>query len=428
MYNTIKKKIVAIIVVLVLGFYLVLSSHILISPVYSCLTQNPKLLYYAICWHLDNDSDKSFCGKINSVAAGIKGYASLHPLHPDYLGISKDDFRIYWIDLWGFVQRQLGIFYFPGMIQYNGHLMFIGSTSADIDKTPSTITVETYCKSLKEVYRYFREQNIEFLYIVFPIHLHQRTVLPYGIKDDLNQFSTDRVIGLKESDIPVIDARELYKDAPDVHYQLFYKGDHHWIPEYAYRVYIYISQELEKQHSPMAKYFDRTNMAWNDYYIEKRWPPFHDYLGSGVRRVGRLYLPQRDVAPYMIPRYETDYTFQVSSMDINKTGSVKDTFLEFYDNASIEIIINNRVKNKNKIFVFHDSFIHSFAPFLATNNHCLYMIDLRVFEGNITDLIEREKPDAVFFSYLRWVPYAHVEMLEKQIQEKQKLNDPQKKD
>ena len=415
MYNTIKKKVVAAVVVIVVFYHFLLLS---------CLIQNPKEVYWAICYQLEHNSDMSFNGKIVSVIKGIQNFFNLKVTSFQ----NNNDNVCYWIDIWGYLQKRLGKIYFSGLIQYKGHLIFIGLSSAPIDKTSSTITTETYCKKLKKVYQYFREQNIEFIYIVFPQHMHQKTVLPYGLKDDMNQFSTDRIIGIKENRIPVIDTRELFKDAPDTHYQLFYKGDHHWIPEYAYRVYHYISQELEKQHSPMMKYFDRTNMAWKDYYIEKRWPPFHSYLGSSMRRMGRYYLPERDITPYMIPRYETSYTYRVPSMDINKTGSVNDTFLEFYGNASIEIIINNRVKNKNKILVFHDSFMHSFAPFLATNNYCLYMIDLRFFQGNIIDLIEQEKPDAIVIAYTRWAPFVHIELLEQQLQEKQKLNNASKND
>ena len=130
----------------------------------------------------------------------------------------------------------------------------------------------------------------------------------------------------------------------------------------------------------------------------------------------------------MIPRSKTNYTFQVPSKDINKTGSINDTFLYFWNDVPIEIVINNQINNKNKIMVFHDSFMHSFAPFLATNNHCLYMIDLRHYHGNIIDLIEQEKPDAILFAYEYWAPFSHIELLERQIQEKQKIDNTSKND
>ena len=417
MNHSIKKKIVSTIVLIII------SSHFLL---FSCLVFHPKDLYWTICYYLEYDNDKSVCGKINSIIAGVKECVTSHPL---LCGITKNDLKLYWIDLWGYVQKELGIIYFPGvdqdMILCGKHLIF---STTNLDGIPSLITTEAYCQKLKEVYQYFCEQNIEFLHIIFPRHIHQKTALPCGLKNNFNQICTEIINGLKENDIPVIDTRELFKDSPDAHYHLFYNEDHHWIPEYAYRVYIYISQELEKQHSPMAKYFNRDNMSWNDYYIEERIPPFHDILGSYMRRVGRYYLPERDITPYMIPRYETNYTFQVPLKDINKTGSVNDTFLEYFINEPIEIIINNRVSNKNKIFVFHDSFIHSFAPFWATNNHCLYMIDMRHFQGNAIDLIEKEKPDVIFFAYSRWAPFSHIELLERQIQEKQKLNNTSKND
>lgn len=412
MHNAIKNKIVATIAVIIVSLYII--------------GQYPKELYWAICYQLEHNSDMSFNGKINSVMKGIQVYSTLKlSRHENNLNI--------WIDLWGYIQKKLGIIYFPGIDENmvylnNGHLIFLAETSAQIDKTPSEITSEAYCEKYKEIYRYFSDKNIEILYIVFPLHLHQKTVLPYGLKDDINQISTDRIIRLKEHDIPVIDTRELFKNSPDVHYKLFYKGDHHWVPEYAYRVYIYISEELEKQHSPMVKYFDRSGMTWSDYYIENRLPPFHDHLGSAMRRVGKLYLPERDITSYMIPHKKTNFTFLVPSMNIDKTGSVNDTFLDFFIDVPIEIIINNRVNNKNKIFVFHNSFIHSFAPFLAANNHCLYMIDLRHFHGNVIDLIEQEKPDAIVFAYNRWFPFSNIELLEKQIQEKQKLNKAKKND
>lgn len=412
MYNTTKKKIVAIIAVIII------SSDIILFG-----SQFPKEMYWAIGYHLEHNCDKSFNGKINSVINAIRDYSNLkRSFHENNIKT--------WIDFWGYIQKKLGIIYFYGidqnMVLYDEHLIFL---CTNIDGIPSSTTIEEYCKRHKEVYQYFCEQNIEFLHIVFPRQLHQKTVLPYGLKDNSNQICNEIINKLKEIDIPIIDTRLLFKDSPDVHYQLFYKGDHHWKPEYAYRVYIYISQELEKQHSPMVKYFNRDNMAWNDYYIEERLPPFHDSLGSEMRRVGRHYLPERDITPYMIPRNETNYTFQVPLKNIDKTGTVNDTFLEYFINEPIEIITNNQINNKNKIFVFHDSFIHSFAPFFATNNHCLYMIDLRHYRGNIIDLIEQEKPDAIIFSYIRWVPLSHIELLERQIQEKkQKLNKTKKND
>lgn len=310
----------------------------------------------------------------------------------------------------------------------NGHLAFVNKTSSNVYKAPSEIESGLYCEKYKAIHQYLSEKNIADLYIVFPDKIHQKSVLPFNLQRNNNQTSSSLILQLKENNIPVVDARELFKDAPDVHYQLFYKGDHHWKPEYAYRVYIYISQELEKQHSPMAKYFDRTGMTWNDYYIENRLPPFHSYLGSCMRRVGRFYLPERDITPYMIPRKETNYTFQVPSMDINKSGSVNDAFLDFYRDEPIEIIINNRVNNKNKIMVFHNSFIHSFAPFLAANNHYLYMIDMRYYHDNIVDLIDQEKPDSIIFAYPGWAPILHIEEIEQQIREKQKIDNASKND
>ena len=97
---------------------------------------HPKELYWTISYYLENNNDKSVCGRINSVIAGIKECATSHPL---LCGIAKKDVKLYWIDIWGYVQKKLGIIYFHGIDEYmvyldNGHLAFLALSSSLVEE------------------------------------------------------------------------------------------------------------------------------------------------------------------------------------------------------------------------------------------------------------------------------------------------------
>lgn len=194
---------VAIVTVIIIAIQFILP---LCSPVYSCVTQNPKVLYYAIDYQLEHNSDTSFHGKINSVIAGFQVYASLNPLD---LGFTNNDVKLCWIDIWGYIQKKLGIVYFYGIDEDmiyldNGHLTFLGTKSSRTNVIPLEISSGLYCEKFQKIYQYLSDRNIESLYIVFPGKLHQRTAIPFNLPNNISHTTSELVLQLKENSIPVI--------------------------------------------------------------------------------------------------------------------------------------------------------------------------------------------------------------------------------
>ena len=139
-------------------------------------------------------------------------------------------------------------------------------------------------KDLISFKEHLDKRGIPMLYVIAPHKNYKyHSLLPRGVTD----FETDncnRMILQIEGRVPFIDNRELFKNKPEVHYQLFYMGDSHWKVQYAYLSYCQIMQYMEEQNSVIFEKKLKSMENFSVYSVEQ----YRDIS----KQYGRFYLPQ----------------------------------------------------------------------------------------------------------------------------------------
>lgn len=381
MHNAIKKKIVALIAVIILAFQFVVQSC---SPVYSCLTQNPKLLYYAICFHLEHDSDKSFCGKINSVIAGIQGYASLKPL---LAAVNlKNNVKSCWIDVYGLSARTLGLYRLHNS-NYRIVRLRNDSLSICVDYDDMVATSQNLI-SFKD---FLEQRGIPMIYVIAPHKNYKyHSLLPRGAVD-FEADNNHRLISRIEGRIPVIDNREIFKNNPEEHYQLFYMGDSHWKVQYAFLAYCQIMQYLEERYSIE---FEKKLKSIENYSVYSS--GLSDELS---KQFGRFYLPEEQTL-YLKPKFLTNVKiFSDNNInlpyiyDVDYTGDFDMTILcKLYPTLKV---FNPDAVNKKRLMVIGDSFCPPVMSFLCLSFEQVEFHAFHFYKDSLVKDIEEFQPDYV---------------------------------
>lgn len=377
-----RNRVVGILFTLILAFYLIINS---INPVYNVLTQNPKALYWSILFQLEQtNSDGVTPEKFKAVVKGIDKY-----LH--YVKLVDNKIADYiWIDIYGLTVKSLDLYKpvpdFPAVKLTNSQLSFYESDDVDIDQ---------YANILLDFKRYLEKKNIAFVYVQEPHknYKYQQTVPP-GITDYNNRIF-DRFIQKIESSVPVIDMRDYFKQRPEKHYELFYPGDSHWKPEYAFIT----SQQIMKYfHDNYSCVIERNINDLNNYELVVT-----DKKCNEISiRLGDFYFNfDKERQYYLAPRFDTSITItsdpvnlEIINYDaIDYKGPYNPRLLcQFRPGMSVR---NSNAANNKKIMILGDSFSPPVMSFLTLNFTELEYHALNYFDGNIFDVIEEFNPDII---------------------------------
>lgn len=370
----------------ILGFLFCLYLFIVIIQFYCSTTI--KEFYWAALWrynHLcENESNRFF---MTNVLQGV--FHGSEIVNKEY-----DEIHRPYIELYGICQKILG----KNNLESNSlarlnnnQLTFLLSRISDED-------IELYAQKTKCFYNELKRRNIPFRFVMFPYKVHKEvTNLPRGIKDYSNDNADRFLESIEKYGVPFIDSRLLYIDDPDRHYQLFYSGDHHWKPEYAYVTYKYLSETLQRSGSPEAKFFsfegvDITNMK----RIERSY--VFSSKPSQVKRIGKHYLDNTENTTFIVPKYKTNFTISCPNLNLNKTGDINDTLFSYCDLQPIVHIQNSMAKNRNKVVLISDSYSLVFVHFLALQNYQVDYILPWEYNDNLYDYIQTTHPDIVIFA------------------------------
>lgn len=254
-----------------------------------------------------------------------------------------------------------------------------------------------YADSFLDFQKALAKEGISLLYLQIPHKIHKiDTQLPYGLVSFLNPDTDFFLELLKERGVDYYDSRQLFIDNPNEHYRLFYPGDHHWRPEYAFYTFQKIMPLLKEKYG----FPDDCDLGFRhleDYSIKKT--PFHFTFGSQQRRVGRYYRVPDDDKFLLIPKKETLFTLSVPSENIEKTGTFSDVFLIHNVNHPLQIAENHHQPNGKKILIIKDSFALPLFDFFALTCQKIEMIDLRAYHDNLLEHIQKTKPDIVIIAY-----------------------------
>lgn len=258
--------------------------------------------------------------------------------------------------------------------------------------------------------QWLKNNGIDFLYVQCPSKENPLdNQLPHGIEDNYNLNADSLLKGLDENEVPYIDLRQSLIADFDDYYSCFFKTDHHWTAETGVWAAGKIAEELNKKYSCGL---DLSLADLSNYNVDV----YEDYcFGSQGKKTTLKYADPEDIS-LIYPKADTDFTVQYDKGEI-LNGRFEDTLLKksvfdkidyynistysayFHGNHSITTVHNNKVANGKRMVYIMDSFSASVIPYLATEIEDILVLDIRSFNGSVTNAIKGFDPDTVVVAY-----------------------------
>jgi hypothetical protein len=232
--------------------------------------------------------------------------------------------------------------------------------------------------------------------------------LPRGLEDEDNILGDLLVAALSEAGVECLDLRERIAREGLDHASLFFTTDHHWLPSTGLWAANEVGAFLAERHGFA---FDPALTAPERYRTRRLGERF---LGSFGRRVG-LWYAGTEPFDAVLPRFRTDFSFEIPGLDIRREGPFGKSLLRIprgkvppWDSRlygsyigsqqAVVRIVNRLVGNGKTLCVVKDSFASVLLPHLAIQYGKIVLLDPRVDPRiSLFGTVRAEHPDAVLF-------------------------------
>ena len=269
---------------------------------------------------------------------------------------------------------------------------------------------EENVNSLVEFGKKTEENGMNFLLFCTPFKIDEDDDIKSGIyKNHSLEWEKKYIEAFRKEGLHVVSATEEIKKQGLSKKDLFFKTDHHWLPQTALW-----------GNKIMCDYLNE-NMGFSidtDIFNEENYNVTYPgkWLGSLGKQVTQVYC-EPEPFPVVTPKYDSDITAFLSKKNATKTGRIEDVLLDWsileqtdiytrrnydfyaYGNLALISIHNNKFNDGRKILMVKRSFADSMVPSLAACVENLDVIDLRYFDGSLQAYIEETKPDTIIAVY-----------------------------
>ena len=176
--------------------------------------------------------------------------------------------------------------------------------------------------------------------------------------------------------------------------RLYYRTDHHWTSEGAYRAYCLMMEELGQSSVPR-----------DDFTVEQ----ITDFYGTSYSKSG-LWLTEPDTLELWTG---SDIQAVTTVYDANRADPVTregmffreyledaDKYPVFLSGNHARVHIETNADSGKRLLVIKDSYAHALAPFLAEEYSTIDLIDLRYFkQQTISSWLEENPADEILLVY-----------------------------
>lgn len=176
--------------------------------------------------------------------------------------------------------------------------------------------------------------------------------------------------------------------------RLYYRTDHHWTTEGAYRAYCLMMEELGQSSIPR-----------DDFTVEQ----ITDFYGTSYSKSG-LWLTEPDTLELWT---DSDIQAVTTVYDANRADPVTregmffreyledaDKYPVFLSGNHARVHIETNADSGKRLLVIKDSYAHALAPFLAEEYSTIDLIDLRYFkQQTISSWLEENPADEILLVY-----------------------------
>ena len=256
--------------------------------------------------------------------------------------------------------------------------------------------------------------DVPFLFVYEHPTIYSPDQLPagYDVLDYSDEIAAEIVSRMSETDIPMLDSREvLTATGLDLSEYLMYT-DQHW----ATRASLIMAQRIAQELSGMTGIdLDAEKLDISQFNTET-YPKL--FLGKYGQRVGTMNIDPDDITIYW-PKYDTNirrYTNYLGDVteiegsfydsvirwkylqpDAGKTWNIK-AYFDYGLTENFDVYHNDDGADCT-VLLLKDSYSASIASFLSLTVDELYAVDLRRSELSLSEWIEQTRPDAVVLAY-----------------------------
>lgn len=215
---------------------------------------------------------------------------------------------------------------------------------------------------------------------------------------------------LRNRGIDVLDSRETLSEYG---MEAFFRTDHHWTIESAFKVAEAITERLDSLEGIEPDKTAVKEENWNRKTYEKA------FLGAEGRRTGIYYTGLDDFSVYT-PDFRTSFalsgvnrygetferkgSFEDAIMDLSKDPSkysFEDSAYYIYWGGDYgRVSVDNReIKRGASVLIVKDSFGVPVSAFMSCSFDRMEVIDARYYKGSIESVVDEVRPDAVVYIY-----------------------------
>lgn len=271
-------------------------------------------------------------------------------------------------------------------------------------------------QSVVSFHEFLQSLHIPLTYIQAPgkINAHGEQDAWLRSRYDFSNANADQLLsGLRENSIDTIDLREYFhQTTPDDQYhQLFFRTDHHWLPQTALAAAGFTAEHLNRKYGFKI---NTSNLNPNWFNIENL-PDF--FLGSLGKKV-TLSMTAPDGFPILHPDFPTHMHLEIPDKGINTEGPFEITYdkneincIDYYRKIPYDaygygdrplLVINNLNSSEisdKRVLVIKDSFGDTMIPLISLVCKDTVSVDIRHFDGSLRALIKSFHPDIVLILY-----------------------------
>jgi hypothetical protein len=267
------------------------------------------------------------------------------------------------------------------------------------------------------------EMGIPMLYVYPHAYLYEDGMLPDGVADTNVEMADVLVTGLRAASIPVVDSREVYRDAGLTLDQAIYRTDQHCATPNIFATFRATAAKLSEMGLSIDPALYDADSFKTDYYLRM-------HMGQVGERLGPSLIEPDDFALTQ-PTYET--MLRKKTVNGTNTEEASGSFSDLLNWSLIDDAEQNGVSNLYSVFGNHDaenwyvndkvstgriliskdSFGTPLVDYLALTVHEVLAVDMRKGQRTIEDYARAYKPDIVIVAHsqamLREANYVFIE-------------------
>ena len=305
--------------------------------------------------------------------------------------------RNYFINLNGLMTNMMGVNTLNERQKLaNGYLTSLSSSS----------DITTYAESISELNHFLEKRGIDFLYALAPNkgNIYDARYAP-GYSSDAWKNIDQMLNLLSESDVNFIDLDYAFEKTGLSTEDLYFKTDHHWLPEAAFfatnEMLGYMEDEFGINYDGSMENYDAwTVETYEDFFLGSEGKRVGTYY-VGVDDISIIYRTGQDIELSYISKGSTKWNYRNNVIDETKLTRCDYFNLNPYasyigGDYPLVNIRNKNAANDLKIMVMGDSYRLPVETYLSAYFTEIYHIDLRHYtDGTLAQYIEEVQPDIV---------------------------------